>query len=81
MEMDPELDSLLIKKIGIFNQDSLNKIFDKNFTLLNYITVYNDYKDSSLHAQIEFEFTNFDSLNQLQSVSYTHLTLPTTPYV
>ena len=79
MEMDPELDSLLIKKIGNFNKDSLNKIFNKNFTLLNYITVYNDYKDSSLHAQIEFEFTNFDSLNQLQFFKHSELSVKEGP--
>lgn len=79
MGMDPELDSLFITKIGIFNEDSLKKIFDKNFTSLNYTTVYNDFNDSSLHAQIEFEFTNFDSLNQLQFFRHSELSVKEGP--
>ena len=66
MHMDPELDSLLLTKLGLFNEDSLKNNFTASFTQLNYATVYHNYKDSSLHAQIEFEFTNFDSLNLLQ---------------
>lgn len=79
MDMDPELDSLFITKIGIFNEDSLKKIFDKSFTSLNYTTVYNDFNDSSLHAQIEFEFTNFDSLNQLQFFRHSELSIKDGP--
>jgi len=56
MNMDPDLDSLLLTKLGIFNKDSLSNIFTQDFTQLNYANVYHDYGDSSLHAQIEFEF-------------------------
>ena len=75
MNMDPDLDSLLITKLGIFNEDSLGKIFNKSFTQMNYINVYNNFGDSSLHAQIEFEFSNFDSLNQLQFFRHSELSV------
>ena len=67
MHMDPDLDSLLLTKLGLFNEDSLKNIFEADFTELNFSKVYHDFTDSSLHSQIEFEFTNFDSLNKLQS--------------
>ena len=57
MDMDPDLDSLLLTKLGLFNSDSLKNIFTADFTSLNFANVYNDFTDSSLHAQIEFEFT------------------------
>lgn len=79
MQMDPDLDSLLIKKLGLFSEDSLAVIFSANFTQLNYSTVYNDYSDSSLHAQIEFEFTNFDSLNKLQFFKHSELSIKEGP--
>lgn len=77
--MDPELDSLLTTKLGIFNEDSLNNIFRASFTDLNFIKVYNDFSDSTLHAQIEFEFTNFDSLNKLQFFKHSELSLKEGP--
>ncbi len=79
MHMDPELDSLLLTKLGLFNEDSLRKNFTANYTQLNYTTVYHNYQDSSLHAQIEFEFTNFDSLNLLQFFKHSELSVKEGP--
>jgi hypothetical protein len=79
MHMDPDLDSLLLTKLGLFNEDSLSKIFTAQFTSLNYTSVYNDYNDSTLHAQIEFEFTNFDSLNLLQFFKHSELSIKEGP--
>lgn len=79
MNMEPDLDSLLLTKLGLFNEDSLNKIFEANFTKLNYTSVYHDFNDSSLHAQIEFEFTNFDSLNFLQFFRHSELSIKEGP--
>jgi len=73
--MDPDLDSLLLTKLGLFNEDTLNNIFRANFTDLNFTKVYHDYTDSSLHAQVEFEFTNFDSLNSLQFFKHSELSV------
>jgi len=75
MHMDPDLDSLLLTKLGLFNEDSLKNIFIADFTQLNYSKVYHDFSDSSLHAQIEFEFTNFDSLNLLQFFMHSDLSV------
>lgn len=73
--MDPDLDSLLLTKLGLFNEDSLTNSFMANFTDLNFTKVYHDYSDSSLHAQVEFEFTNFDSLNLLQFFKHSELSV------
>jgi len=79
MHMDPDLDSLLLTKLGLFNEDSIRNIFTANFTDLNFTKVYHDYSDSSLHSQIEFEFTYFDSLNQLQFFKHSELSLKEGP--
>jgi hypothetical protein len=79
MEIDPDLDSLLLTKLGLFNKDSLQSIFKADYTELNYANVYHDYSDSSLHGQIEFEFTNFDSLNKLQFFRHSELTVKDGP--
>jgi hypothetical protein len=79
MHMEPELDSLLLTKLGIFNEDSLKHIFEANFTEINFTTVYHDYSDSSLHAQIEFNFVNFDSLNHLQFFRHAELSVKDGP--
>ena len=75
MHMDPDLDSLLLTKLGLFNEDSLNNIFESKITELNFTNVYHDYSDSTLHAQIEFEFVNFDSLNSLQFFKHSELSV------
>lgn len=79
MHMDPDLDSLLLTKLGLFNEDSLKNIFESDFTNLNFTKVYHDFSDSSLHSQIEFEFTNFDSLNKLQFFKHSELSVKDGP--
>lgn len=79
MHMDPDLDSLLLTKLGLFNGDSLKNIFSSKCTDINFINVYHDYGDSSLHSQIEFEFTKFDSLNQLQFFKHSELSVKEGP--
>lgn len=79
MHMNPDLDSLLLTKLGLFNEDSLKNIFESDFTDLNFTKVYHDFSDSSLHSQIEFEFTNFDSLNKLQFFKHSELSVKDGP--
>lgn len=79
MSMDPDLDSLLLTKLGLFNKDSLTSMFNASFTELNYASVYNDFNDSTLHAQIEFEFSSFDSLNFLQFFKHSELSVKDGP--
>lgn len=59
------IDSLLLIKFDLFNEDSLNSKFRAPFTEINFIKIFHDFKDSTLHAQLEFKFSNFDSLNYL----------------
>ena len=80
-----------IKKAKLFNKKSINElkneIKSENF---NRITL-SFYKYTSIEDPKSFRdnlFLNLDSLNILgriyisvEAVSYTHLTLPTTPYV
>ena len=40
-----------------------------------------NYKGVSLEEFVEFQIEELDLIEELVSVSYTHLTLPTTPYV
>lgn len=75
IKMEPEFDSLLIKKIGIFNKESIEENFTASFTKISYITIFNDFEDSTLHAQIEFEFTSFDSLNLLNFFKHAELSV------
>lgn len=77
--MDPDLDSLLLTKLGLFNKDSLSNMFNASFTELNYASVYNDFNDSTLHAQIEFQFSSFDSLNFLQFFKHSELSVKDGP--
>jgi len=63
--MGADIDSLLLTKIGLFNTDSLYTKFDAPFVEINFVKVFKDFNDRTLHAQLEFEFSNFDSLNFL----------------
>lgn len=75
MNMDPDLDSLLQTKLGIFNKDTLKNSFTADFINQKYANIYNDFTDSTLHAQIEFEFTYFDSLNYLKFFKHAELSV------
>ncbi len=61
----PKIDSLFFTKLGLFNKDSLKTNFTATFNKINFVKVFRNNSDSTIHAQIEFEFTNFDSLNLL----------------
>ncbi len=61
----PKIDSLFLRKVGLFNKDSIRANFTAPFNKINFVKVFKNNKDSTLHAQIEFSFTKFDSLNQL----------------
>ncbi len=79
MDMDPDLDSLLINKIGLFDEETLTNNFTATFTKLNYVSIFHDYNDSTLHAQIEFEYTKFDSLNLLSFFKHSELSIKEGP--
>lgn len=79
IKMNPNLDSLLTSKIGLFNGDSLKNQFQNRLTSINFANVYQNLKDSTLNAQIEFEFTNFDSLNKIQFFKHSELSIKNGP--
>ncbi|OGU55617.1 MAG: hypothetical protein A2V66_16585 [Ignavibacteria bacterium RBG_13_36_8] len=58
-------DSLVLMNLEIFNQDSIYNQFTSAFTIINDLQVYRNFEDSTIHAKIEFEFSQFDSLNLL----------------
>ena len=58
-------DSLVLMNLEIFNQDSIYNNFTSPFTIINDLQVYRNFRDSTLHAKVEFEFSYFDSLNNL----------------
>ncbi len=72
-------DSILVNQLGIFNEDSLKSQFSAPFTKIKNISVFNDYTDSTIHAQIEFEFTKFDSLNFLKPFRNNELSIKKGP--
>lgn len=78
-DMGTDIDSLLITKVGLFNEDSLRTKFEAHFTKINFTKIFRDLKDSTLHAQVEFEFSNFDSLNYLPFFSNAELSNKNTP--
>jgi len=62
LKWEDKRDSVLLNKLHIFNKDSINSEFTSNHILLKRIETFINYKDSTIHAQVQFEFNNFDSL-------------------
>jgi len=61
----PKEDSLFLTKVGIFNEDSIRANFNASFNKINFVKVFKNNNDTTLHAQIEFKFSKLDSLNLL----------------
>ncbi len=62
MHWEDKQDSVLLKKLHIFNEDSIKTEFTSKQNTIDRIETFINYSDSTIHAQIEFEFQNFDSL-------------------
>ena len=56
-------DTLMFNRTPYFTEDSLKSGLNKSYLTTNYVDVYKNYIDSTLHTHIEFNFTNIDSLN------------------
>jgi hypothetical protein len=63
MKWTSQRDSIIVEQLGLFNPDSVRKVFTSGFNKLTSVVTYRNYSDSTIHAQVEFEFTNLDSLN------------------
>ena len=72
-------DSILINQLGIFNADSVKSQFSASFTTVKNINVFSDFNDSTIHTQIEFEFSKFDSLNLLRPFRNNELSIKKGP--
>lgn len=65
MKYKQPADSILIEKLGLFNQDSLRREFTSKYTEIEFVEVYKDISDSVVHSKLEFNFSNIDSLNHM----------------
>jgi hypothetical protein len=59
--------SVIVEKIGLFNQDSLRSAFQSPYNTIEDIEVYTDSTDSTMHAIVEITFQSIDSLNNHKS--------------
>ena len=59
--------SVIVKKIGLFNSDSLRSAFQSPYNTIEDIEAYTDSTDSTMHAIIELTFPSIDSLNNHKS--------------
>ena len=64
-----------ILKLEIFNPDSVRKEFSSPFVDIVNITTYSDSTDSTVHANIELNFNNVDSLNTVNAFAQSRFSL------
>ncbi|MDZ7766744.1 MAG: hypothetical protein U5K00_20375 [Melioribacteraceae bacterium] len=75
MQWEDKQDSVWLKRLHIFNEDSIRTEFSSNQNNIERIETFLNYKDSTIHAQIEFEFQNFDSLKYTKAFEGANFTL------
>jgi hypothetical protein len=64
-----------ILKLEIFNPDSVRKEFSSPFVDIINITTYSDSTDSTVHANIELNFSSVDSLNTVNAFAQSRFSL------
>ena len=62
LQWEEKGDSVLLNRLHIFNEDSIRTEFSSPQNTIERIETFINYSDSTIHAQVEFEFQNFDSL-------------------
>ncbi|RJP59678.1 MAG: hypothetical protein C4543_06240 [Ignavibacteriales bacterium] len=62
MKWEDKKDSVLLNKLHIFNADSIRNEFSSPHNTIERINTFINYADSTIHAQVELEYNNFDSL-------------------
>jgi hypothetical protein len=60
-------DSMIVNQFNIFNPDSIRKEFTSKYDKVESVEVYNDGRDSTIHAKVELTFQNIDSLNETKA--------------
>jgi len=73
------IDSTFFTRIGVFNKKKIAEVFDAPFVELNEVEVYVNAEDSSLHAQIDFDFKDFNKLVSLKPFKGTSLAITKAP--
>ena len=74
-------ESILIKDNIIKHNINSNVLIFDQYNLNYNIQSYSNYKIIIIPGLINFSFSNIGLVINTMTVSYTHLTLPTTPYV
>ena len=67
MKVDLPNNSSIVENIGIFNSDSIKKVFDSKYLTIKNVEVYTDFADSTVHGKVEFSFSSIDSLNLIEA--------------
>lgn len=79
MKWEDKRDSLLLNKLHIFNEDSINSEFSSKYNTIERVETFVNYSDSTIHAQVELEFNNFDSLKFTKAFKGANFTLQDGP--
>jgi len=75
MKWEDKRDSVLLNKLHIFNEDSIYSEFSSNHNTIERTETFVNYSDSTIHAQVELEFNNFDSLKFTKAFKGANFTL------
>jgi hypothetical protein len=67
MKMVTTQDSMIVNQFNIFNPDSIRNEFSSKYDKIENVEVYNDGRDSTIHAKVELTFQNIDSLNETKA--------------
>ena len=67
MKMVTTQDSMIVNQFNIFNPDSIRNEFTSKYDKIENVEVYNDGRDSTIHAKVELTFQNIDSLNETKA--------------
>ena len=63
MKWNTKTDSSIVRQLGIFSKDSVQKEFSSKYNSITNVEVYDVKSDSTIHAKVEFTFNSLDSLN------------------
>lgn len=79
MKWSSQRDSSIVEQLGIFNKDSARKEFASEFSSIKNVEVYKDFKDSTIHAKVDFTFNSLDSLNSTPAFRNSQLSIKDGP--
>ena len=62
-----EQDTVLINRAGVFDSSSIAMEFASKFNKISRLEIFKNYADSTIHTQIELEFSDIVSLNNVHA--------------